>query len=169
MWPSAVSLVQTLKQAHAAGIGRLGFDLFFKQDGCIVAAGSADRMNPHFVVARYRPDGSPDTSFGGKGSVAAAFQGGSGGAHAVVIQPDGSIVVGGSGYAQPTSTDADVVGGFAVLRYRSDGVLDTTFGNAGTVLMSVGDAGGAVNALGMWPDGRIVAAGLANFRAPQTR
>ena len=140
-------------------------------DGCIVVAGSTSGTNPAFMVARYRADGSADTTFGNAGSVLIAFDGGSAGARALSIQRDGSIVVGGSGYAASSATDSDTgpVGGFAVLRLKPDGGMDTSVGISGRVLTAAGDAGGGINALALAHDGRIVAAGLASFRVQPTR
>jgi sugar lactone lactonase YvrE len=86
----------------------------------------------------------------------------------VLLEPDGSILVGGSGYGPATTADVPP-GGFAVLRYHSDGTPDLSFGNAGKMLTTVADAGGIANALGLLPDGRIVAAGLATFKGTQPR
>jgi hypothetical protein len=86
----------------------------------------------------------------------------------VLIQPDGAILVGGSGYGPITTNDVPI-GGFAVVRYNADGSLDTRFGNAGRMLTSVADVGGIANALGLLPDGRIIAAGMATFRTTQPR
>ena len=146
-------------EAHAVDI---------QPDGSIVVAGSTSGVNPAFVVARFHADGSTDPSFGTGGSVVMTFDGGGGGARALTIQGDGSIVVGGSGYAA-SSIDADPVGGFAVLRLKPDGSFDSAFGSSGRVLTSAGDAGGGVNALALAPDGRIVAAGLASFRVQPSR
>ena len=85
----------------------------------------------------------------------------------MLLQPDGSILVGGSGYG-PSTGDIPS-GGFAVLRYLADGTPDVTFGAGGRMLTTVADAGGVANALGLLPDGRIVAAGLATFKTPQPR
>ena len=64
----------------------------------------------------------------------------------VVIQPDGKIVVAGM------STGL----GFLILRYQSDGTLDTSFGSGGKVIPSVGERAFAV---ALQPDGKIVATG----------
>ena len=87
---------------------------------------------------------------------------GSSGARAMITQPDGMLVVGGSGYG-PAPVDVQS-GGFALLRYRPDGSLDPGFGIGGKVLTTVGDAGASINGLGLQADGRIVAAGLVSFK-----
>jgi uncharacterized delta-60 repeat protein len=47
----------------------------WQADGKIVAAGESDvgGSNPKFVVARFNPDGTPDTTFGGDGTVTNDF------------------------------------------------------------------------------------------------
>jgi uncharacterized delta-60 repeat protein len=148
------------------GGGAQAFAVGVEPDGHIVLAGSggASAGGEPFVIARQNSDGSRDTSFGSAGQVTANFEGGTSGARALVVQPDGMIVVGGSGYG-PTPTGTDVPeGGFALHRWRADGTADAGFGFGGRVLTTLGDAGSTINGLGLQPDGRIVAAGLASYR-----
>jgi uncharacterized delta-60 repeat protein len=95
-------------------------------DGKIVVAGFSflGAFNVDFALARYNSDGSLDTSFGNGGKVTTNFGSNNEDAVSVVIQPDGKILVGGSTSAGP-GTGAD----FALVRYNSDGSLDTSFGN----------------------------------------
>src|SRR6266481_137117 len=75
-------------------LGRDVYQEALQSDGKIVVAGSYS-PNPwwNFTVARYNPDGSPDTSFGQGGfSYVADFIGQ---AFGVAIQNDGKIVVAG--------------------------------------------------------------------------
>src|SRR5262249_27438552 len=66
------------------------------------------------------------------------------------IQPwDGKIVVGG--WAQPTPTTQYA----ALARYNSDGTLDSSFGTAGTLVLSAYDFGG-VHDLAFQPDHQIL-------------
>jgi uncharacterized delta-60 repeat protein len=122
-------------------------------DGKIVAAGLAtpgSPWRPHFALARYRPDGTLDTSFGDGGTVDTTF-GVRGVARAIVLQPDQKIVLAGTNG-----------GGFALARYDSDGTLDASFGNGGKVATAL-SAGGSAYAVALQPDGRIVAAGSYDF------
>jgi uncharacterized delta-60 repeat protein len=86
-------------------------------------------------LARYRPDGSLDTSFGDDGTVITGL-----GGSAVAIQSDGKIVV--AGVSQ-------------LARYRPDGSLDATFSNDGTLPTNAVWARSVV----IQADGRIVVAG----------
>ena len=88
-------------------------------DGKIVVAGTS---NNDFLVARFNPDGSLDTSFDGDG-IKTIEVGGTEHASAVAIQSDGKIVVVGS-----TSVNTSV----AVVRLTTTGALDTSFDTDGT-------------------------------------
>jgi uncharacterized delta-60 repeat protein len=121
----------------------------------LVAGGLGPPDSLAFVVARYGRDGSLDPGFGTQGVAITNFPNGGSGAHAVLVQPDGKIVALGSGN-----------GGFCVARYAPDGRPDPSFGTAGTVVTMVSDAGSQPAALGLEPDGKLVAAGLTYFLVP---
>jgi uncharacterized delta-60 repeat protein len=104
--------------------------LAIQADGKIVAAGSSQARGAYgektcciddFALARYKPDGSLDPSFGNGGLVLTAFRGISI-IQAIGIQSDGKIVVAGGG-----------AGSFALARYTTEGRLDPTFGRGGKV------------------------------------
>jgi uncharacterized delta-60 repeat protein len=137
-------------------------------DGKIVVSGSAFNpdTNPvsHPVVARYTPDGQPDTSFGPSGTGAVvfalpdgtAFQGGGLG-----VQADGRLLVGG------TVNDGHGINTLAVLRVNGDnsptgpaGTVDTGYGMGGyaTALVEYSDS---YNAITVGPDGKVIIAGRA--------
>ncbi len=84
-----------------------------------------------FATARLTPAGSLDNTFG-SGGVVTTDLGGSDDADFVAVQPDGSqIIVAG------TSTSGGVVQE-AITAYTPAGVLDMSFGNFGTELLSTG-------------------------------
>src|SRR5205085_8925379 len=130
------------------------------------------------LLLRFLPDGRLDPTFGTGGRVwtdlvtlATPLRGavtgdaalGSSSAAAVVVQPDGKIVVGGS--TQSGGTTA-----FAVMRYLSDGRPDPSFGSDGLALTDFDPAtNDAVTALELLPDGRILAAGAAGDAAALAR
>ena len=95
-----------------------------------------------------------DASFGLNGRVAVEL-GTKNSAHAVVVQPDGKIVVAGSS-SQGSSLN------FSLLRFNKDGSLDTTFNGEGAVTTSVVAGDDEALALGLLADGRIVAAGYSH-------
>jgi uncharacterized delta-60 repeat protein len=82
-------------------------------------------------------------------------------AHALVVQPDGHIVVVGR------SLNGTGMGDWvtALVRYRPDGALDAAFGRGGQVVAAIGPAGSEAYAAALQADGRIVVAGRAFLRA----
>src|SRR5262249_33831932 len=79
-------------------------------------------------------------------------------ANALVVQPDGKIVVaGGSAYASgENDTTSDY---FALVRYRANGSLDPRFGKRGIVTTPFGTGDGRAFAVVLQRDGKLVAAG----------
>ncbi|MCA1565918.1 MAG: hypothetical protein LC803_09825, partial [Acidobacteria bacterium] len=145
-------------------------DMAVQPDGKIVAVG---HMNPrliiietqdfNFLLARYNPDGSFDTSFGSGGLVSTDFTGnGDDFAHAVVVQPDGKIVVAGqTGGRFSITPSADT--SFAVARYNANGTLDETFGTGGKATINFTGGHDVAHAVAVQADGKIVLAGT-DFR-----
>jgi len=104
---------------------------------------------PPDIASAAGPSGSLDRTFSGDG-IAFLPQT----ANAVAIQPDGKIVVVGSGSTRTGS------GVFAVTRYNHDGTLDRSFSGDGQVHTSFfarRSAGG--RAVAIQPNGRIVVGG----------
>jgi uncharacterized delta-60 repeat protein len=128
------------------------WSLGIRPDGKIVVAGTqADEGSGNFALARYLADGSLDPSFGGDGTVVSAITISQDVlvAGALVLQPDGKIVVGGS-----TVQSSSV---FAVARYLGDGSLDASFDGDGIAVLTGGPA--FAYGLALQADGKIVAAG----------
>lgn len=128
-------------------------------DGKIVVAGGATTAGneERFGVARLNLDGTLDSSFGSGGKVVTAFTGSSADrASAILMQPDGSVLVGGQASFGSSATGVD----FALARYTSSGSPDMAFGTGGrvTTAMTAGSANDSVYALAL-QNGRIVAAG----------
>ena len=127
--------------------------LAIQTDGKLVAVGSSDAAGRAygFALARYSRKGSLDGSFGRGGKVLTNF-GSSGGAAAVVIQPDGKIVAAGSSLRSADRRE------FALARYRRDGSLDASFGSGGKVLTTFRRYSRAVGIV-LQRDGKLVAVG----------
>ena len=100
-------------------------------------------------------DGDLDSTFGIGGRVSSRFPEIT---NATLIQHDGKIVVAGSVHATGPAPNAD----FALVRYNTNGSLDTTFGFHGQVTTDFSGPGDVVRALAIQSDGKIVAAGSAN-------
>lgn len=111
--------------------------------------------NSGFTLLRYNRDGSRDRSFGTRGVAALKPVGGSNDLpSALLIQPDGKILVGGTAYLPSGS----VGGGFVLARLDDRGSLDPSFGDAGRVVSNFG-AGTMLNAMRLLSGGILVVAG----------
>lgn len=139
-------------------------DMVIQPDGKIVVVGVTfgpppTPMQPFgpltAVIARFNPNGTLDTTFDGDGFNHSYFMSD---ANAVVLQPDGKIVVGGSGLSGN-------VGGFSVARFNADGSLDTTFNGTGKTVTTVGIDSTAFS-INLQADGKIVAAGMTALVLP---
>jgi uncharacterized delta-60 repeat protein len=120
----------------------------------IAVGGDFYSNNGDFVVSRFNNDGSPDTSFGGTGTVKTDFDGGTDLATSVALQGDRIVVAGytcdaGFTYCQ-----------FALARYLKNGALDPSFNGTGQVTTAFGDGQDFADAVVVKGD-KIVAAGYA--------
>ncbi len=128
------------------------FAMALQPDGKLVVAGDSDA---NFALARYNSDGSLDSSFGAGGKVVTSF-GGTDQASAVILQPDGKIVVAGQ-------TDTGVSIDFALARYMPDGSLDGAFGSGGRVTTNfTGTSDDLGSAVALQFDGKIVVGGTSD-------
>ncbi len=112
-------------------------------DGKIVVAGTS---GGDFIIARFNDNGSLDSGFGSGGRAFVDFGAPLDIANDVVLQPDGKILVAGSGPQ------------FDVARLQPNGALDTTFGNGGKAIADFDD-GPEADVLALQPDGKIIVAG----------
>ena len=139
--------------------GESGTGVALQPDGKIIWVGS--QGNPSFpaggtfsfAVARFNANGSLDTSFGTGGQASVEFfappmQGAQEFAGAVLVQPDGKILVAGSA-RQGQIRFAPIQG--ALARFNANGTLDTSFGTGGKILSS----SGGITALGLDAAGNI--------------
>ncbi len=112
------------------------------------------------AVAKLRPDGSLDSGFGagGRKVISNGFDVSS--PHAVAVQPDGKIVIGGS--ARLSAADPKTI--FEIDRLNADGSPDASFGPGhGVSLKDFGTPKNQqINALAIQDDGKIVAVGGIN-------
>ncbi len=143
-------------------------------DGKIVLAGNSKTASDglDFALVRYLPDGKLDPDFGAQGKVTTAFTNDSDTAYAILIEPDGKIVVGGEANRGTATTGFD----FALARYLPNGQLDPSFGEGGRVTTPIrsSNGGDTIYSLAVQDIGGercIVAAGgsgdfsLARYRA----
>lgn len=127
----------------------LGSALLLRPDGRIVVVGLGAG---DVAVVQRNADGSPDVSFGGTGLVFTPVGALSDFGNAAALQPDGRLVVAAGAVTGGGDTD------LALLRYASDGTLDSTFGTGGTLLVPGNGLSLEGRAVAVQPDGRIVAA-----------
>jgi uncharacterized delta-60 repeat protein len=131
------------------------------EDGSIVVAGHVGPLGP-VVVAKYRAQGQLDTTFGTGGVATTSVGSGEDASDALLLQPDGGIVVGGFANLPVQGASRDAAGGSTatvlgamLIRYTTSGALDPTFGANGVVTSY---DFGAVNGLALQGDGKLVAA-----------
>src|SRR5688500_10119585 len=113
--------------------------------GRIVVTGDSDGT---LIMARFTRSGDElvqDMSFGTEGAVALDFE-----PFGIEVQPDGKVLLVGD----------DVAGTLLVARYNENGTPDPTFADDGTAEFNVVPTS-IGNAIGIQPDGKIVAAGAA--------
>ncbi|MDZ8080062.1 MAG: DUF4347 domain-containing protein [Nostoc sp. DcaGUA01] len=132
---------------HVGSASDAGYSVTLQSDGKIVVAGytwdNSQSNQPDFALARYNTNGSLDTSFGNGGKVITNL--GQDLGYKVLVQPDGkTILVGSIGN-----------GDRVLVRYNTDGSIDTSFGNSGKVNGTNG------NTAVILSDGKIIVAGAA--------
>lgn len=143
-------------RARTVGSGDYAAALVVQTNGRMVLAGScfnAAGTKLDFCAFRYNSNGTLDSTFGSSGKVVTPLRSGYEYATALVIQPDGKLVL--AGYCPRTGGNND----FCALRYNANGTLDVSFGTNGTVITSVAGVDDRATALLVQPDGKIVVAG----------
>ena len=139
-------------------------------DGKILVTGQSGQPGPEqpngFTTQKFNSDGTIDSSFGNNGLVRTFYTaaevpsnyGGVGNVAArdVVVQSDGKILVAGQ--------TLELNNKFAVVRYHSDGSLDTSFDIDGRVSTSLGNGKSYATSMALQGDGKLVVGGyfLAN-------
>ncbi|MCK9204472.1 MAG: T9SS type A sorting domain-containing protein [Bacteroidales bacterium] len=134
--------------------------VIIQPDGKLVVSGYCpDSSFYDFASARYNPDGSLDKSFGIDGIIITSF-GDFSGAFSSAIQDDEKIVVAGFMGSQ-NSLGHNV---FALIRYNTNGTLDSTFGINGKVTTAIRNINDVATSIGIQPDGKIVVAGYSYYQ-----
>ncbi len=133
----------------------LAHAMAIQPDGKIILAGFVWNNNhSDFALIRYNSDGSLDKQFNRKGIVVTAVGAGNDFAYAVAVQPDGKILAAGH---SENEGDFDL----AVVRYHSDGSLDTSFGASGKAFVSLGRQADICQAIALQPDSKILIVGYS--------
>lgn len=136
------------------------YGVAMQSDGKIVVAGSCGNVGSRdFCVVRYNPNGTINGNFATNGIAITAVGTGDDAAAGIAIQGDGKIVVVGT--CRSGTFDA-----FCVVRYESDGTLDTSFaGDGKTITSIVNNADDAARAVAIQSDGKIVVVGYCGDTA----
>jgi uncharacterized delta-60 repeat protein len=136
-----------------------GDAVLIQPNGDIVTVGPREvGLNFHFQFGATRHDatGALDPTFGTNGIVTTGLGGNDDKAFDAAMFPDGGFVaVGQADPAGLANTD------FGLVRYTADGQLDPTFGTGGKLVSDLSGHDDAAKAVAIQPDGKIIAAGLA--------
>jgi uncharacterized delta-60 repeat protein len=140
-------------------------------DGKIVVSGSSkagSTLSADFALARYNANGTLDAGFGTGGRVLTAVGSNSEEAYAVAVQADGKVIA--AGYTWNGSSND-----FALVRYNTNGTLDTSFGKSGKTIIDFSGGNDYIQDIVVQKDGKIIAAGhtsselaLARFNSDGT-
>ncbi|MGH7137881.1 MAG: hypothetical protein ACREHD_19195, partial [Pirellulales bacterium] len=110
----------------------------------------------YVAVTRFNAGGSIDTTFGNGGVARMTLRGVVDDLNCLAIQSDGKILAGGLSVHPITMIGWDLV----LMRYNTDGSLDSSFGNGGIVIDTMPEPlDTAINSMFVEPGGKIVAAG----------
>ncbi len=131
------------------------WDLTLQADGKIVAAGLGHGLpRPTMALVRYRANGSLDPTFGGDGRVAPNLGPRPESAKAVLVQPDGKILIGGE-YGE--NQHGDLGRGPA----HGDGAFDRSFSGNGWATSDFSNGHDFAWDIALQPDGRVVLGGVS--------
>ena len=134
-------------------------------DGKLLVAGSCihtyvapANYKADFCLVRYDAAGVLDPSFNGSGKVFTAIAGSIASASAVAALPGGKIQLAGT-CAFGASLISNPGYQFCLVRYLSNGSLDTTFGSGGIVATTGTGSNDLIFGMAVLPDGNTVVAG----------
>lgn len=102
-------------------------------------------------IARFKPDGQPDSIFGLNGIRNTNFGGNRDFLSALSIQPDGKIIAVGNSDSK-----------FALIRLTNSGVIDVSFNGTGKVINPYFNKGSSADGITLLADGKIEITGTVN-------
>lgn len=103
----------------------------------------------------YAQDGTLDLSFGSGGKVSTNVGTFNDRGNAITLQRDRKILVAGESNNGSKKL-------FTIIRYQSNGLVDSTFGNAGVAFIDFGTSGCVANAIAIQSDQKIIVGGHNN-------
>lgn len=143
----------------------LTMSMALQADDKIVFARACNNFSD-FCTIRYTANGALDTTFNGTGRVQTDFSSGGDLVTSVKVQSDQKILVsGGCDNSEPTVTDNGSRRryDFCIVRYNSNGSLDTTYNGTGKVLSPISQAADIINASALQNDGKLLVAGYCGL------
>lgn len=152
--------------------GDFGVCQFVQPDDKILVGGwsesSIDGISTvDFSLLRLNVDGSLDSTFGSGGKVMTPVGSSWDNARDIAVQPDGKIIQVGS-----VALPAEIIHGmqytnsaYGVVRYNSDGSIDTSFGANGVATVQVGFSD-VCESVVLQPDGKILVGGWSWLADP---
>ena len=143
------------------GYSDSGNSIAIQSDGKIIVAGSS---NYDFVLARYNTNGTIDSTFGINGKVTSHIGTGSAVAYSIALQNDEKIIA--AGYACFNDSIFGYDCAFALARYNTNGILDSTFGINGIASPNFGyfnNDQATAHDLSVQIDGKIIIAGGTEY------
>lgn len=144
--------------AFVGSSGARAVGMVVQPDGEYVLTGPVEGNNRFDIgLARYRPDGTLDPTFGNGGIVVPNLGADSQFPSDLVLDSNGRIIVVGN-VSSGGSSDVSVT------RLNSDGSLDNSFGTNGTVRIDINTEEGG-NAVAIQSTGKIVVAGITNVQS----
>ncbi|TAL41658.1 MAG: hypothetical protein EPN89_18780, partial [Methylovulum sp.] len=143
--------------------GFSGSSVVVQADGKILEAGTgySSGGGSDFALVRYNSDGSLDTGFSGDGKVTTSIIPSDNYYTAMALQGDGKIIL--AGYISSGDFGTD----FALVRYNSDGSLDTGFDGDGIVTTGLSSSGyDVILSVAVQADGKILVTGRSDIGDP---
>ncbi|ASF48040.1 hypothetical protein [Methylovulum psychrotolerans] len=129
------------------------YSLAVQQDGKILVTGLDGAYTGRFIVTRYDSDGNVDDSFGIHGTIDTTnILSGYYKANSVATQSDGKILVAGA-----------IGSNYGLVRYNSNGGLDTTFSGDGKVSTDLGSSTENAYRILVQSDGKIILDGSSGL------
>jgi len=128
-----------------------GAGVIVQPDGKIVQSGTLSGLDRKFVLMRFEEDGTPDLEFGSDGAVTTEVDE-FGQLYTLAMQDDGKLIAAGR-------LRHSVTMDFVMIRYNSDGAIDSTFGTNGFVFTDTEDDDENVAHIRILSDGKILMTG----------
>ncbi len=133
------------------------YSLTIDNNGRYLIGGDAQKNNNRFsfAVNRYNLTGSIDNSFSGDGMLAENYPASFDYGQHILRQPDGKLLVAGLTRRNDDGPAVQVIYDYVILRYKSNGTLDSSWGTNGIIYTGLAPNTDAPQIL-LQPDGKVV-------------